>query len=486
MKKTLTCLILLLCAAALLLCSCTNGKKPPIETDGGSGDASDETLSGLPPMDFGEEGAPREVVLLTFKGYNADYHFFADDMEGNLLHQVAFERTAYVNETYNVSLVAQEYNGTTCDPLFNSEAAGGGDYDFVYPHPDISWTNAIMQGCLTDFRTLEYVDLDAVYWNQSQIEEYTLGGKLFFAVSDFTMDGQGFSAMIFNRKIATDLQFEKSLYDIVRDGEWTMEKMGQMLKLYGNDINEDKANAQYGLVYEYGHTISLHISAGLPLMGVDESGNYYSELINQTEKLNDMAQKLYNLLWNSGDRVFINQSNYGTFSGSEGWTAFLSDRVLFMTYNIGSLYRYLQTYEGDMGFLPLPKFDELQKDYYVSCGSGFLCIPAHAPDAQMSGFLLEALAAYSYSYYRPTFFNNILLGRLSKVQEDYDMLDFLHAHKKYTIGLTFGGGGYQVLRGVVVDNKSTDTMSFVRNNYNMYMMSNTALNELKDFILNMK
>lgn len=485
MKKTLVSLLLLLLALTMVLCSCQNSNDPnePDTTptdDGGESESESTEQTGVPVVDYSINGSPREVVLLTFGTYNTDYHFFANDMEGDALHVEAFERTSYINEQYGVDLVAVNNANTACDALFNSEQAGGGDYDLVYPHPDISWYNAITMGYLTDLTKCEYINFEGPWWNQSQVENYKIAGKLFFAASDFSLSGQGFAAMIYNRKLMNDLTLDKDIYDVVKDGEWTMEKLNEMVKLYGNDVNEDPENALYGLMFQTTHSMSLHVATGLNFTERDDTGNFAVTI--STEKVNGVATKLYDILYNNGDRVMTDTSNYGTFAASEGWAVFQEQRALFMTYDIGALYRYLQPLEFEIGYLPLPMYDEDQDDYKVMCAAGFFCIPAHADDPEMSGLLLEALSVYSYENYRPEFFNTILLGRLSKQQKDYDMLEFLHEHKTYYIGFTFGGGAYQVLRTVVVDGKSTNTQSYMRNKYNNMMESVTLLENLRQHI----
>lgn len=473
MKQTFGKLLLLLLAFSLVVttfvgCNRTGEEdgtdtqadtQEPSETDDGY-QSIDEWL---PQQNFGNGETPRQVVMLTFPEYSTKYHLIEYEYD-NVLSQVAVERTLYINEYFNVDMVYEE-SRTIQQTLEQSVMTGGGNYDFVYPHAESAFPIMIVSGTFRDLRQYDAFNFDQPWWNQSSIETYTVNGKMFNASCDTSISGQGFTSILVNRKIYDSLNTGEDIYEIVHDGKWTMEKMITLTRSYGTIIEgSDGTEDTYGLAFNEQYSTSFLYGMEQTIAAKNDAGEY--SLAFDNEKVNNIAQKLYDLVWGSGDKIKSEYANYGQYPTSEIWKTFEGGRALMTTFALGSLYYLLHESDNidfDIAYLPTPKFDEAQKEYYVSTGAGFFCIPTSASDPEMSSVLLEAMAIYSYSEYRPLFFETILMGRLSDHEEDYEMLEFLHSRKTYDIGYTFDSEGIAVdmLINVVINKKSTNTASYI-------------------------
>ena len=69
----------------------------------------------------------------------------------------------------------------------------------------------------------------------------------------------------------------------------------------------------------------------------------------------------------------------------------MEGRVLFSTVGTGAMQtRNIESF--DFGVAPLPKYDEIQKNYYCFLGLNHFAIPVTIQDTDMTGDTLEALA----------------------------------------------------------------------------------------------
>ena len=461
MLKKYICLLLSFCIIIpLLLGSCKNNTDEEPSTL----EATQENTSGkysdylFPNVDLEN----RTYCLLTLQGYNQQNYFISSNETGVILNDIAFRRTQYVNDVYNCDLIYWEGNP---DLLINECLNGGThDFDMVYPHPTSSIVKMMVSGYFTNLLTCNSLNLNAAWWNQSQVNNYSVNNKLYLAVSDYSITGQGFAAIIFNKDIYKSMGFETDLYEAVKQGTWTMEMLYTLVSAYGGNTSGDgiiTADDSFGLLFQSGY-------AGRFMWAMDQYIFDHSEdsitlALNQ-EKVNGIAQKLYTLLWESDQRVFIEACTNAGWPDSDLWKIFSSNRALFMTYDIGGMFSLLSSLSFRPGYLPLPKYDSEQSDYQVICASGFFAIPTCAENFENSAMLLDTLSYISYVDMKPAFFENILGGKMSEHPDDYEMLDFLHSKKVFDLGFTMDDGGYarDLLQKLVVEGKNTNTTSYWR------------------------
>ena len=84
----------------------------------------------------------------------------------------------------------------------------------------------------------------------------------------------------------------------------------------------------------------------------------------------------------------------------------------------------LRDMEYAYGVLPMPKYDEKQKDYYtvVDGGADILTVPATAQNTDMIGAAVEALSALSYKEVLPAYINMALEQKGTRDEESIEML----------------------------------------------------------------
>ena len=80
---------------------------------------------------------------------------------------------------------------------------------------------------------------------------------------------------------------------------------------------------------------------------------------------------------------------------------------------------------SDYAILPMPKYDETQKEYVGSGGCDIAAIPAVVKDGDMSAVICEALSAYGYCDVLPVYFSVVLPDKLSRDEETAKILNMI-------------------------------------------------------------
>ncbi len=459
MKK---CLLFLLTATVLLgmLAGCSGKEQPPVQT-GGDGDTGTDT--GAPDVvaeyPTHPEWEPREFHLLALNGYNDTHRFVDFEETGDPIVSASVARTNYVQTNYNIDLIL-DYTGDVLTGVRNDFLGGGGNIDLVYPHPTSGIVTLMTEGYLANLLECGELTLGGEWYNQSQIENYQVNGKLYLAASDYSITGQGFAGIVYNKPLYESQGFEQNLYEEVKNGTWTYEMMLEMIEGF-NSMEEDGVAKTYGLILHQGYLYQWTYAFGENILVRNGDGAY--EIGFDSAHLSDIADAVYDLVWNNYG-VLRGSSINANFPTSEMFTTYSGGRGLFFTYDIGGLYNLLRDLSFDIGFLPTPKFDAAQEDYRVLCASGFFGIPALAPDVGQSAVILEILSRYSYREMRPTFFEAILQGRLADEPEDYEMLELMHSKKYFDFGVTLDAEEQvrNILYNVVVDGQSRNVSGYMR------------------------
>ena len=370
MKKLGCCLLaLMVLLGGFLFSACNNANQTDdpnesefleSETDGPVDRYADY---GFESVDLEE----RSYCILTLAGYNDTYHFVVDDIDGTTLNEASFSRTQYVNEVYNCNLTFWEGNP---DLLIQDCITGGThDFDLVYPHPTSSIVKMMTSNYFANLLECDTLRLDEPWWNQSQVENYSVNNKLFLAVSDYSITGQGFAAILYNKKLYHDAGFDEDIYQLVKDGNWTMEQLYTMVKQFGGDTNGDTVIDEkdtFGLAFQSGY--SSRFMYGMDQFIFDYSGEEIKLGLDQ-EGVSRVVSSLYKLLWESDQKVFVESCINSGWPTSNLWKIYSENRALFMTFDVGGMFPMLSNLIEKPGYLPIPKYDSEQKDYLIVCAS---------------------------------------------------------------------------------------------------------------------
>lgn len=455
--RRFTLLMLLVLASLLSVVACTpkKGNETPTEpvADDPTGTEEYNPLNDLPEADFGG----RAFTVLS-EGTCGDWLV---ENSGEQIGESKYARTLAFEAKYHTTIYLA--GATASDVKRAMEASlqlNDKSYDLVQPHPHTGLAAMMTMGCFANLYEIPEVNLNGAWYNESWINNCTTAnGKLYAAVSDITIDGQGFFGIVYNRELMANYTFETDVKTLVENGDWTMEKLNEMVTVTEGLSSGDESSRVYGFLFNVTPLYRWMYAMDETIIEKKSDGTFKQGYTS--EKMAGIANHLYTLMYGHDDAVMIDEALNAQLKGSNMYKAFTGKRGLFIAWDIGAQYPLLRGLEFKVGYAPLPKYDKAQPDYRVNCASGMLCIPAVTSSYAESGMGFEFLSVHSHMRLVPTFYEVILGGRLSEYPEDYEMLEFLHSKKYYDFGFTLDADQkfLGLLQEILVDNNNPDAIA---------------------------
>lgn len=430
------------------------------ETTGGFADRL-SVDDGIGDYDF--SGASFDIVLST-KQMSDPY--FTDAENGEVINDAVYKRTLDIDERFNVTLNHHDTGGDwneVAEALRLSVLAGDHAYDLAAAHTFIGLTGLMSTGALYDWNKLPVVDMSRPWWNASAKKQLQIGNVLLTACSDYIY--QRPMVIYFNKQLITDNNLENP-YELVKNGTWTWDKLTEQARAVSRDLNGDGVfdeKDQYGFSQTVGwQTITVVHSMGLELAAMDEDG-YPKFTSYTTEKMQSIVEKFYDLLYNGNQTLLVPYES--SMGAKAGYTPLFGQGQLLYMYSNTELLTDMREITIDFGLLPLPKYDETQKNYNVMSDTQVLIVPADIEDPQMVGVISEALAVESYKYVVPAVYEVTYENKYLRDPESYDMFNLIRAGLVYEFSWTYGEGNSMIYAlPTLMEQKSTDVSSFYAKN----------------------
>ena len=306
-------------------------------------------------------------------------------------------------------------------------------YDICYNQ---SWkqTALVLNGVYMSANEYDqYLDFSKPWWYSDVLSDMTIANNLYLIAGDMNMMlNDSLWCLAFNVDIITDHNAE-SPYRLVESGEWTYEKLYTLSK----DTREE---GKYGIVSHIALADALIIGANLALTVKNEDGiisrnpiddrftTIYQTMVTYFFENNGMGEE-------NAIRTAYDSENYtgGKFNTSfNQQNEFTTGNATFLGGTVGDMRVYLPSSEVEYGIVPIPKYEQSQKQYisYVYRAASICGIPSNI-DQQAEGTLarvcnvMEWLNAYSYKLVKPVYYDVILYGRISRQPEAVDMLKII-------------------------------------------------------------
>ena len=450
MKKVL----LLLLALSMLLAVFAGCGKKDDEEGGNQGTVAPiepEIPYELPTTDMGG----REVTIVIPDG--SHYQFtLENNQKSDIEKEGVSNRNDYVESDLSCVIAIQKItnNATSYADLMNNEMASqSGDFDVVfYPY----WFKMETHGYFCNLLGEEmspYIAADQPFYCQGWNDMATIRGMLEGIVGYGSWDMmQNATAMFYNMDMYNN-RFETNPYDLVDNGQWTLELVKQMSAAANVDLDGDGMNAEQGDTY--GMLIGLHgmralfYTMGGAFSTVEKGEDPVMHLT--TEHNIAVFDKIYDL-YNNFERRFAYDSNQMTY-------AFRDQEGLFVMHCFGTA-AYLNKVSFDYGILPFPKFDENQTEY-ISGNNGcrYFSIPTTVDSRSEAAIFLNAFNYYSLVFVKPAYFDGVLKLRYSNGSEDARMVDLImdniYIDFNYIYDQALGGNGNAYFDNLIMSQKQT-------------------------------
>ena len=193
----------------------------------------------LPEIDFG--GDKFTMLVRTERSYE----FEAEEENGDLLNDAVYKRNLAVEDRFNI-----KFDNVLMDSVWGDQAtqftnslrasikAGEGAYDIVASYA-ATIPALVSQGLFSNWSDMKYVDFSKPWGSEKVKDEMTINGKCFMITGNISLAlWEGMSCVMFNKKLADNYGIG-NMYDLVKEGNWTFDKMFDITKDRYQDLDGD-------------------------------------------------------------------------------------------------------------------------------------------------------------------------------------------------------------------------------------------------------
>ncbi len=441
--KSLSRIILLFLIACTILLSACSGGETQTETQSLSGElvtsATEESATGRAavadnlPQNLNLDG--KSFTILTRPGTRMKDVDGGGEESGDIVYDAVYHRNVSVEERLNCKL-----------PVVVCESSAWKDYATMMSSGilagDDAWqvifttgNSAMQSGNDYLFRSVEklkYLDFTMPWWRLDSMQELSYDGKhIRYMIGDIALNNYLRTAVVYFNKDLYENNFgdPDELYKTVIDRKWTWDKLREYAQKAYKDANgngqQDEGDV-FGLVfYSKDAAVQISYSCDVRLMSRDKDG--YPMMDVDLERAANVLQKLIDVVYNTKgiDPTF----SWEAADNTRLTKTFTSSHSLFMcTHLDNALGADLRDMEADFGIIPMPMYDEKQKDYtgliHNSADNVVIPVTCKAPDD--SAAVIEALAAESYRSVIDVFYDTAMKAKYSRDSYSGQCIDIVH------------------------------------------------------------
>ncbi|MBQ4602345.1 MAG: hypothetical protein IJB24_05725 [Clostridia bacterium] len=429
----------------LVACDKTGGGK---DTPGGGSNI--EAVGSVVPEDVTFPGETFTILCREDNAWGEWLHeISADEDATELVNEQVYKRNLEVEERFELEAleayaipgqwaVAEDFVNT----YRNSILAATGSFDLIMSHQAYMSEDPSLIELYTNLYDVPYIkdNLDAEYYYPDVVEELTINDKLYYLLGDYSLTYWELAYVLYFNKTMAENNNLEDIYQLVRDGEWTFDKMTEMVKGTWTDLNGDvwpDAEDSFGYVSDIPNTTdALEAHFNVPMTGRDESGNVVfnvdqGKMVSILEKFVEFKK--------TDDTHFIYTTSADTEDSNEADKIFREGRALFYPAMLNRAQEF-RGMETDFGIVPYPKWDTQQDNYYTHAQDGYSVgvIPIDAPNLEMCGAVVDVLSALSSEMVIPAYYDMALRDKYARDDESGEMLDIIRDGFTVNFGYFYG------------------------------------------------
>lgn len=469
--RTKKALSLLLSALLLSLASCSSN--PAAENDPGSADEGTQneltsTTETEAPENESETRIQPDLPDVTYDGYTYkmlvwlgtsrehERDYFSDGINGDPVNDAVFNRNSAIENKYEIKIEVTEspivgYGGFL-SKVMNQNTD---EYQLIFSRGN-EFGAFIEKKYFRNVLAIDHLDFDKPWWDSNFIDSLSIHGKVFGAISDLTTRDKSNTCVTFFNKNIQSANNLPNLYAITDEGAWTLDKMIEMSEGIYNDKNGN-GKVDEGDVVPVGTNMvgvpMLFHGGGARFFEKDDEGTPYLAIMN--ERTISLCQKILNLF---ADEKMLNNENT---SGIDCVGAFGREEELFLLYAVGGAEK-LRNSEVDFGIIPMPKYEETQKNYENTVsihGTSIMCFPVTVADIDRAAVIAEALSAESYYTLRGEYYDTLIKRKAMRDMESGRMLDIIFGNRVYDMGEFYALGSFSSDLQSMSIKRATDVVS---------------------------
>ena len=408
--------------------------------DGTAEEAAAEETEYAPDLpDVNYEGKEFRVLYRNNASSYNNTDVFSEGLNGEVVNDAVYNRNIELEETFKITLVPIESGNPTndakADQISNSQS-----YDVMLDQMTAAFP-AALQGYAYNWNDLTYVKTEDPWWDSNISRDLTVADKLFLMAGNLNCQPSFSSRFIyFNKGILENYGLENP-YELVRNNQWTIAKMTEMVAAVSTDLDGDgkyTADDCLGMLTE--HTDFFLSGCGIQYTERDENGIPAVSFVN--ERTITALEAVRKMLTMENCTQSYSQAAAGrdTSGYLHMWDFvryeyYATGHFLFVQNDTGAALQFADMDPG-YGVLPNPKLDETQETYYHLVDN-YACawsLPANPRDLEMTDVLFTYWNYLSDDVVDGYYEKTLKLKKFN-APDDAEMLDIIHSTTRYEISM---------------------------------------------------
>ena len=459
MKKLIASFLLASILISTLLTGCANVEQSGDDTSGSasttaanngntaqSTDALQETTEYVPTTEeilgFGKENNNNQKFTI-YTTSTKTYDFNIEGETGDLLEDTVYKKNSMIEEYLGVDieLVLEAGNWakrkTFNSKITNAYATGDDTFDLINNLSNCTLSLAT-QGVFTNVTELPYTNIEQPWYIADMLDKYGIHNKLYILFGDQSMSlYKDMSVLFFNSTIWKEKKADVDLYEIVRNGDWTLDKFIELTSDMASDLNGDgqydRDNDLLAYFGENSPNATWLTSLGIETIDLNDDGSYtYPGLTN---RLADAYAKLAEFRQTVPGVDDVNSfSDFpGRYIPSE---VFSNGRAAIMC-NFLYATEHIRDMNDDYGIIPIPKYDKAQENYIAQLSAATMVyfVPKIQKNLELTSKFIECQAYFGRTYVTPVYYESTLKAKYADDPKMMDMLDMIRENA--SIGFAF-------------------------------------------------
>ncbi|MDD4125342.1 MAG: hypothetical protein PHW77_06440 [Eubacteriales bacterium] len=302
-----------------------------------------------------------------------------------------------------------------------------------------------MENCLYDFYSLNNINMENPWWEQSFNDSVTISDQLYFTLGDIGFNHKNSTPCVYYNCNLIDNMHLTDPIELAIDGKWTIDTALS----YSKELCIDSAAPEgldyldeFGWAGQYDDMYAMLYGSGVRILSPDSEG--YPMLTLNTPTAVGTVDKVLTLML---DKSYMCGNDYFNVSSTPMEllrTAFQEGRCLFYSGGINSASVF--DMEDTFGILPVPKYTE-EQDYYYSLintwTTNAYCIGANCDEetAEFTAAVLDVMGYYSWSEYPDSlaynYYEKMLKAQKLSREDSEAMLDLIFSARGCELGSIF-------------------------------------------------
>ncbi len=364
---------------------------------------------------------------------HGDGHFMYNELycpeySADIIDSAIYTRNMAVESAYNVTITADTMKVSAIPTTVKTEyLATTSSYDAIATN--IAFMSPLaLEGMLADFDSLEYYDESQEWWNHDLMEDFSVATQKFYASGDIIYSDDFYPYCIYaNPAVAEVYQITDNFFDLVRNKEWTLERIHEYALQASADtdgVAGVTVNDSHGMVANENFSRAIYYTAGKGMIELDRQG--YPTWAMEPAYAQDILDKILTnwhadeAFWTSGDNQIsgLTHAQVEIELFTTGKSLFLAEELI-ITERIRNAKNPLE----DFYILPMPLYDEGGEYVSLLNDATVISIPVMCEDTDRSSLVLSAMSRESVNTLTPAFFETVLSHRYATNPDSLEMLN---------------------------------------------------------------